>query len=105
MLRLVGDVNKAFELDPCAADPRPWECAEVNPSEAEDGLRRAWTGRVSLNPPFDRYVVARLAAWQSTTTAVGFCMIERAAVGAGLELKAQSGVGKKSRLAVRLYPR
>jgi hypothetical protein len=48
-----------FDLDPCAADPRPWDCAKVNLSEADDGLSRVWTGRVWLNPPFDRYKVAR----------------------------------------------
>jgi hypothetical protein len=50
-----------FDLDPCAADPRPWDCAEVNLCEADDGLRRAWPAgaRTWLNPPFDRYVVAR----------------------------------------------
>src|SRR5712671_2910106 len=48
-----------FDLDPCAADPRPWDCANGNLCEADDGIRRAWTGRVWLNPPFDRYKVAR----------------------------------------------
>ena len=33
--------------------------ADVNLCEADDGLRQAWTGRVWLNPPFDRYKVAR----------------------------------------------
>jgi hypothetical protein len=55
-----------FDLDPCAASPRPWNCAAVNITEADDGLSAPWSGRVWLNPPFDRYVVAlwmkRLAA-------------------------------------------
>jgi hypothetical protein len=46
-----------FDLDPAAADPRPWDCAAVNYTERDDGLRQPWFGRVWLNPPFDRYVV------------------------------------------------
>jgi DNA N-6-adenine-methyltransferase (Dam) len=51
-----------FDLDPCAADPRPWDCAKVNYTKAMDGLSRPWPRdlRVWLNPPFDRYEVA---AW------------------------------------------
>jgi DNA N-6-adenine-methyltransferase (Dam) len=48
-----------FELDPCAADPRPWSCARVNYTERDDGLSRPWHGRIFLNPPFDRFVVGR----------------------------------------------
>jgi hypothetical protein len=44
-----------FDLDPCAADPRPWSCAKTN--YTEDGLERPWDGFVWLNPPFDRYEV------------------------------------------------
>jgi hypothetical protein len=48
-----------FELDPAAANPRPWDCATRNFTEAEDGLSQCWFGRVFLNPPFNRYVVGR----------------------------------------------
>jgi len=44
-----------FDLDPCAAEPRPWDCAAVN--WTVEGLIRVWFGLVWLNPPFDRYVV------------------------------------------------
>lgn len=48
-----------FDLDPCAADPRPWDCAKVNYVKADDGLSKPWHGKVWLNPPFDRYQVGR----------------------------------------------
>lgn len=48
-----------FDLDPCAADPRPWDCARVNFTEADSGLLLPWFGRVWLNPPFDRRVIGR----------------------------------------------
>jgi hypothetical protein len=57
--RWIVEALGSFDLDPCAADPRPWDCAKVNLCEADDGLRQPWDGRVWLNPPFDRYVVAR----------------------------------------------
>jgi DNA N-6-adenine-methyltransferase (Dam) len=43
--------------DPCAASPRPWDCAAVNITEKDNGLIQPWHGRVFLNPPFDRYEV------------------------------------------------
>lgn len=53
--RWILDRLGPFELDPCAADPRPWNCAIEN--RTSDGLSQPWRGRVWLNPPFDRYVV------------------------------------------------
>ncbi len=45
-----------FDLDPCAADPRPWDCARINYTSG--GLTgSSWLGRVWLNPPFHRYQV------------------------------------------------
>jgi hypothetical protein len=54
------DRTGPYVLDPCAADPRPWDCAKVN--WVVDGLIRAWFGLVWLNPPFDRYEVGRWIA-------------------------------------------
>jgi hypothetical protein len=55
--RWIIEVLGPFDLDPAAADPRPWDCAAVNYTERDDGLRQPWFGRPFLNPPFDRYVV------------------------------------------------
>jgi len=57
--RWIIEVLGPFDLDPCAADPRPWDCAGRNICEAEGGLDAKWDGRVWLNPPFDRYKVGR----------------------------------------------
>jgi len=56
------DALGPFSLDPCAADPRPWNCAEQCYTEADDGLLRPWFGLVWLNPPFDRYEVGKWIA-------------------------------------------
>lgn len=50
--RFIIDALGPLDLDPCAAWPRPWDCAQVNWSRA--GLDCAWFGSVWLNPPFDR---------------------------------------------------
>lgn len=61
------DALGPFDLDPCAADPRPWDCA--GHSYTENGLARQWFGHIWLNPPFDRRVVGlwirRLAEYGS----------------------------------------
>jgi hypothetical protein len=52
-----------FDLDPCAAVARPWDCAIVN--WTSNGLEQPWFGFAYVNSPFNRYVVgdwvARLA--------------------------------------------
>lgn len=53
--RWIIDALGPFDLDPCAADPRPWDCAFSN--WPTDGLNGKWRGRVWLNPPFHRYQV------------------------------------------------
>lgn len=55
---LLDALGRPFDLDPCAATVRPWDCARTNFVEADDGLSREWFGEVWLNPPFHRYQVA-----------------------------------------------
>ena len=54
--RWIIEVLGPFDLDPAAADPRPWDCAAVNYTERDDGLRQPWFGR-PFYPSFDRNVV------------------------------------------------
>jgi hypothetical protein len=51
-----------FKLDPCAADPRPWNCAEIN--WTTHGLERDWPRDwfTYMNPPFDRNEVDQWVA-------------------------------------------
>jgi phage N-6-adenine-methyltransferase len=61
MVTLLGP----FDLDPCAADPRPWDIAETHYTEADNGLIKPWHGCVWMNPPFGRGLdqwVRRLAS-------------------------------------------
>jgi DNA N-6-adenine-methyltransferase (Dam) len=66
--RWLIDALGPFDLDPAAADPRPWDVARCNFTEGDDGLSRQWTGRVFLNPPFHRYEVGE---WTSKMAAHG----------------------------------
>jgi len=52
--RWILDALGPFDLDPCAATVRPWDCAARNLTEADDGLSAEWAGLVWLNPPFDQ---------------------------------------------------
>lgn len=68
------DALGPFGLDPCAGDPRPWDCAVENWTEG--GLDRQWPRglRIWLNPPFNRYEVYtwvnRLATMHGNGTAL-----------------------------------
>ena len=57
VLRALGP----FDLDPCAPVLRPWDTAAQHYTAADDGLARAWLGRVWCNPPFGREAVKWLA--------------------------------------------
>jgi hypothetical protein len=45
-----------FDLDPCTPLKMPWPTAEKRYTEADDGLKQPWFGRVWLNPPYGRQV-------------------------------------------------
>lgn len=46
-----------FDLDPCAPVVRPWETATHHFTVDDDGLSKAWSGRVWCNPPFGREAI------------------------------------------------
>ena len=62
--RWIIDKLGPFDLDPCAAKIRPWNCASVNwcGIPTTNGLEEDWYGFVWLNPPFNRYEVGQWIA-------------------------------------------
>lgn len=48
VLRALGE----FDLDPCSPSTRPWATAANHFTKNDDGLSKAWRGRVWLNPPY-----------------------------------------------------
>ena len=53
--RWILDRLGEFDLDPCAPAIRPWDTAKMHYDINDCGLRKDWSGRVWLNPPFNRY--------------------------------------------------
>ena len=41
-----------FDMDPCASQYQPWKTATTQFTIDDDGLARAWNGRVWCNPPY-----------------------------------------------------
>ena len=52
--RSIIDALGPFDIGPCAASTRPFDCADVNYTESDDGLAQPWRGFVWMNPPYDR---------------------------------------------------
>jgi hypothetical protein len=55
------DIIKAlgsFDLDPCCPENMPWETAIHYMTPSLDGLAQSWFGRVFMNPPYSRKIVA-----------------------------------------------
>jgi len=43
-----------FDLDPCSPIDRPWDTARKHYTIIDNGLSKAWEGRVWCNPPYGR---------------------------------------------------
>lgn len=63
-----------FDLDPCAAIGRPWDCAKNNYTIKDDGLKQNWFGRVWCNPPYGSEAGAFLKKF-SDYKGPGLCLI------------------------------
>lgn len=64
-----------FDLDPCSPVVRPWPTAAHHFTQEDDGLMQPWFGRVWMNPPYDRRVIAqwlRKMAHHANGTALTF---------------------------------
>ena len=67
-----------FDLDPCSPIARPWATAAQHFTIEDDGLSRAWFGRVWLNPPYGPHTgtwLEKLAS-HGTGTALIFARTE-----------------------------
>lgn len=63
-----------FDLDPCAATVRPWNCADTNYTEEDNGLTKDWFGRVWCNPPYGSEAYPFLKKW-SEYKGPGLCLL------------------------------
>ena len=63
-----------FDLDPCAAINRPWDCAKTNYTIIDNGLEQNWFGRVWCNPPYGSEAGAFLKKF-SEYKGPGLCLI------------------------------
>lgn len=73
MLEMLGP----FDLDPCAAVGRPWDCASLNYTVEDNGLQLPWSDRVWCNPPYGREAAAfmeRMAAHNGPGLALVFML-------------------------------
>ena len=90
--RWIIDRLGPFDVDPAAADPRPWSCAATNYTERDNGLAQAWHGLIFLNPPFNRYQVG---AWMQRMADHnnGVCLLHARTEAAWFEPVWQSAAG------------
>jgi len=51
-----------FDLDPCSSLAQPWPTAARAFTRTDNGLTRAWEGRVWLNPPYANGVIEKWLA-------------------------------------------
>lgn len=61
-------------MDPCAAVGRPWDCAKINYTIEDDGLKQEWKGRVWCNPPYGSEASAFLQKF-SEYKGPGLCLL------------------------------
>lgn len=54
ILALVTEVLEEIDLDPASNAGTPWVTAQRHFTEADDGLKQAWSGKVFLNPPWGK---------------------------------------------------
>lgn len=58
--RIIKALGK-FDLDPCAPIVRPWDTAKNHFTINDNGLEKAWNGRVWCNPPYGKEAIKWLA--------------------------------------------